>query len=251
MSVIPELSIVIPALDEEGNVGPLIDEVASRVRDEGVEAELIIVDDGSSDRTLAVLRERQATTPWLRVLHRDEPRGQSAAMAAGIAAARGAYVATLDADLQNDPGDLPVMLRKAKEENIDLVQGDRSANRQDHAIRRWSSAVGRYARGLLVGDHTRDTGCSARVMRAAYAKQIPLQYRGMHRFIPATVRLLGGTIAEVRVSHRARHSGTTKYGLGLLNRGFAGFFDCLAVRWMSNRVRDTSVEEVRAEGEGA
>ncbi|MEQ9455673.1 MAG: glycosyltransferase family 2 protein [Phycisphaeraceae bacterium] len=246
----PELSIVVPALDEEGNVGPLVDEIDRCVRGVGIEVELIVVDDGSRDGTLGVLKAKQSAYGWLRVLHRAEPGGQSAAMAAGIAAARGAWVATLDADLQNDPGDLPEMLAIAKRDGVDLVQGDRSANRRDHAIRRWASAVGRFARGAIVGDRTRDTGCSARVMRAGYAKRLPLQFKGMHRFIPATVRILGGSIAEMRVSHRERHSGSTKYGLGLVNRGVAGFIDCLAVRWMSKRVRDVSVEEVGTGGEG-
>ncbi|WP_428386758.1 glycosyltransferase family 2 protein [Mucisphaera sp.] len=240
----PELSIVVPALDEAGNVGPLVAEVKASIVDTGIGCELIVVDDGSGDGTLAVLRDLAGAYGWLRVLHRPEPMGQSAAMAAGIAVARGAYIATLDADLQNDPADLPGMLARAKAEGFDLVQGDRSANRQDHAVRRWASGVGRFARRAIVGDGTRDTGCSARVMRAGYAKRLPLQYKGMHRFVPATIRLLGGSIAEVPVGHRARHSGTTKYGLGLLTRGLAGFVDCLAVRWMSKRVRDVSVEEV-------
>ena len=236
----PELSIVIPALNEQDNVGPLVEQVEQTIRARGIDAELIVVDDGSTDATLPRLRALAASRPWLVVLHRDVPRGQSSAMAAGIAAATAPFVATLDADLQNDPAELPDMLAKLKREGVDLVQGDRSANRQDHAIRKFGSAVGRRSRKLVLGDRVRDTGCSARVMRAEYARRLPLQFKGMHRFIPAFVGLLGGRVVEVPVVHRPRAAGTTKYGLGLLSRGPSGLLDLLAVRWMRSRVRETA-----------
>lgn len=238
----PELSIVVPALNEEDNVAPLVAEVEKTVRGVGVDAELIVVDDGSTDQTLPRLREMARSRPWLRVLHRDQPRGQSSAMFAGIQAARGRWIATLDADLQNDPAELPKMLEICRKGDADMVQGDRSHARKDNIVRRCGSVVGRKARGLILNDPIRDTGCSARVVRADIAKQFPLMFKGMHRFMPVYARMLGARIVEFPVCHRPRNAGTTKYGLGVLNRGISGFFDALAVRWMLKRYRDTAAE---------
>ncbi|MBI1337860.1 MAG: glycosyltransferase [Phycisphaera sp.] len=235
------LSIVAPALNEEDNVAPLVEQVRRGVIDAGVTTELIVVDDGSNDATWPRLMELHAKYPWLLPLHRDRPRGQSSAMFAGIAAARGELVATLDADLQNDPADLVKMIHLLREQGADLVQGDRSRNRRDTFMRKVSSVIGRTARKMLLGDTVRDTGCSARVMRAVYAKRLPLQFKGMHRFVPFCTRMMGGKVIEMPVHHRPREAGQTKYGVGVLTRGLAGLFDCFAVRWMAKRWRDTSV----------
>lgn len=236
------MSIVVPALNEQDNVGPLVQQVGQAMNDAGIDAELIVVDDGSTDQTLARLTALQADRPWLKVLHRPTPRGQSAAMHAGIQAATGRCIATLDADLQNDPADLPGMLAKIDAGEADMVQGDRSANRNDHAIRKIASLVGRKARLWILRDPIRDTGCSARVVRAEIAKQFPLQFKGMHRFMPAYARMLGARVVQVPVNHRSRNAGTTKYGMGLLSRGPAGLADLFAVRWMIKRYRDTSAK---------
>ena len=240
----PRLSIVIPALNEQDNVQPLVEKVEAVMNDANVSFELIIVDDGSTDATLDRLKQLQTDRPWLRLLHRPEARGQSAAMGAGIQAAYGTCIATLDADLQNDPVDLPVMLAKVEAGDADMVQGDRSANRNDHAIRKFGSLVGRKARLWVLGDPARDTGCSARVVKASIAKQFPLQFKGMHRFMPAYARMLGARIAEVPVTHHARNAGETKYGMGFLSRGPAGLMDLLAVRWMTRRYKDTNTEPI-------
>lgn len=238
------LSIVVPALNEQDNVIPLVEQIAKVMQGDSIGFELIIVDDGSTDQTLDRLKALQSERPWLHVLHRPAPRGQSAAMHAGIRAARGDCIATLDADLQNDPADLPAMLRLIDTDKADMVQGDRSANRNDHAVRKIGSIIGRKARLWLLRDPVRDTGCSARVVRATYAKQFPLQFKGMHRFMPAYARMLGARVVEVPVTHHARHSGTTKYGLGLLSRGPSGLRDLFAVRWMMQRYRDSSTEPI-------
>ena len=241
----PELSIVVPALDEAENVGPLVVEVEKGVREAaGLDAELIVVDDGSTDGTSNRLLALAETRPWLRVLRRATPMGQSAAMSAGIHAARGRYVATLDADLQNDPADLPKMLATLKELDVDFVQGDRSRNRRDSFMRRRASGVGRKTRRLLLGDPIRDTGCSARVLKSDLAKRLPLQYKGMHRFFPAYAQRMGARIAEYPVTHRPRAAGVTKYGVGPLSRGLAGLFDTLAVRWMGTRLRSVEADEL-------
>lgn len=236
------LSIIVPALNEEDNIAPLVEQVRACVIGAGVDAELIVVDDGSTDRTPQALAEAAAKYGWVRALRRPRAMGQSAAMHAGIQAARGKLVATLDADLQNDPADLPRMLKVLEEQGADLVQGDRSHNRRDNVVRRGTSWIGRATRRCLLGDCVRDTGCSARVMRASFARQLPLQFRGMHRFIPVYARMLGARVVEMPVTHRPRTAGTTKYGLGILSRGWSGFFDCLVVRWMLNRYRDAHAE---------
>ena len=234
----PELSIVVPALDEEDNVRPLVEQVKLAVIDTGIDAELIVVDDGSTDGTTAKLLALSAQYPWLRPLRRHRRQGQSAALHAGIHAARGRYIAMLDADLQNDPADLPALLEPVRAGRADMAQGDRSAHRRDTFVRRVSSWVGRLTRRLLLGDTIHDTGCSARVVTAAVARQYPLQFKGMHRFLPVYARMLGARVIEVPVHHRRRAAGHTKYGV--LNRGPSGLIDCLAVRWMLRRYRATA-----------
>lgn len=237
----PVLSIVIPALNEQDNVRPLVEEIAAAF---GETAEVIIVDDGSTDRTPAALSELQTTRTWLRVLRHEAPLGQSAAMGAGIAVATAPLVAFLDADLQNDPAELRGMIDMLRAREVDLVQGDRSATRADSRARKIASKVGRFARRSVIGDNVRDTGCSARVLKIEYARKLPLHLKGMHRFIPALVALHGGSVAEFPVHHRTRHSGQTKYGVGILTRGVGGLRDLLAVRWMKQRIRQGAAREI-------
>ena len=130
------------------------------------------------------------------------------------------------------------MLALLEETNADFVQGDRSRNRNDNFIRRRASEVGRLFRRLILGDTIRDTGCSLRVMRKEIAVKLPLDFKGMHRFIPATARHLGYTVVEMPVTHHARTIGETKYGkLGITKRALPGLLDCFAVRWMRTRRR--------------
>ncbi|QDU34519.1 Undecaprenyl-phosphate 4-deoxy-4-formamido-L-arabinose transferase [Poriferisphaera corsica] len=240
-----DLSIVIPALNEQDNVEPLVSEVENNIRGKGINAELVYINDGSTDQTLPNLKALQQSRPWLVILHRDKPQGQSSAMFAGIQAASAPYVATLDADLQNDPADLTKMYQMIQDDpSIDMVQGDRSRNRQDNIIRKVTSLVGRKMRLLILGDKVRDTGCSGRVLRSSIAKQYPLQYKGVHRFLPAYANMLGAKVVELEVVHRARVAGETKYGFGILTRGWSGFWDLFAVRWMFKRHRDTSTERM-------
>ncbi len=230
---------MVPALNEQDNVDALVQQVREHVCDAGIDAELIVVDDGSDDLTWQRLSELQAQFPWLRPIRHAARSGQSAAMGTGIQHARGAYIATLDADLQNDPADLPKMLAKLQQENADFAQGHR-ANRKDTIVKKCTSRVGRGARKLILADTIKDTGCSTRVVRSEIAKQFPLQFKGMHRFMPVYAGMMGATIVELPVNHRPRVSGTSKYGI--LNRGFVGFFDCLAMRWMLKRYRAPQVE---------
>ncbi len=240
----PDLSLVIPAHNEEGNLAMLVEQVDKSLRQQGVAVELILVDDGSSDDTRRAILRLMNEHTWVRLLARDDCQGQSAAMYAGIHAATAPCTATLDADLQNDPADLLPMLRKVQAGEADLVQGDRSRNRKDTIGRRYASIVGRRARGLLLGDSVRDTGCSARVLRTEFAKQLPLQYKGMHRFVPVYTAILGGRVVEMPVHHRPRHAGVTKYGVGVITRGWNGLLDCFVVWWMRKRLRKTNAKPV-------
>jgi dolichol-phosphate mannosyltransferase len=171
--------------------------------------------------------------------------GQSAAFHAGIRASMGVLVALIDGDCQNDPADIPPMVERLAGGGVDMVQGDRSADRRDGMIRRVSSWVGRFFRRLLLGDTIRDTGCSLRVMRRAVALALPLEFRGAHRFIPFTARQLGFRVVEMPVRHRARTAGRTKYGIR--NRAIPGLVDCFAMRWMRSRRRGVRYEEVTGE----
>lgn len=245
----PEISIVIPALNEEDNIDLLVAEVKSAIADKDISLEMIVVDDGSTDTTLAKLQAAAKVYPWVKALHRDQAQGQSAAMYAGIQFATGKYVAMLDADLQNDPADIPNMYAEMCKGGVDLVQGDRSANRNDNFIRRMSSWVGRTARKLILMDVVRDTGCSSRLIKAEFAKQLPLQFKGMHRFIPIYSLMLGAKIVQVSVNHRQRHAGVAKYGV--MNRAFVGLVDCFAMRWMLKRYRDPSAFDATQAGDNA
>jgi glycosyltransferase involved in cell wall biosynthesis len=237
-----ELSLIAPAHNEEDNVGPLVDQVEAAFARTGVPCEFIIVDDGSTDRTQASIAALIPGRPWLRcVAMTNTPpgkgHGQSAAFHAGIRAARGRLIATIDADLQNDPADLPAMLEMLRQSGADMVQGDRSHARKDNVIRKITSLIGRFFRGLILADAVRDTGCSLRVVKREYALLLPLQFKGMHRFIPVTVVHLGGKVVEMNVTHRPRVAGTTKYGFGIWQRAIPGLIDCFAVRYMRNRRR--------------
>ncbi len=245
------LSVVAAAHNEQENVARLVGEIEASLAgagpDVGPAFEIVIVDDGSTDRTLDVLKDLAARHDQLRVITmRHTPRGrgngQSAAFCAGIRVAAGEVIATLDADCQNDPADLPMMLERLRESGADMVQGDRSGDRCDGLVRRVSSRVGRMFRRWLLRDGIRDTGCSLRVMRREVALALPLELRGMHRFIPVTARQLGYRVIEMPVRHRPRTAGRTKYGIG--NRAIPGLVDCLGVRWMSRRRRDVSADEI-------
>lgn len=242
-----DLSVVTPAHNEQENLEALASQVQKALSPLGISWELVIVDDGSTDRTRANLKDLASSRVWLRPVAMSQTppgkgNGQSAAFHAGIRASKGRLIATMDADLQNDPADLPMMLRKMTESGADLVQGDRSHARRDNVIRKVGSWVGRTFRRMLLGDRVRDTGCSLRIMKREFALALPLELRGMHRFVPVTIRDLGGKVVEVPVNHRPRHAGETKYGLGITKRAIPGLIDLFAVRYFRSRRR--SVESI-------
>lgn len=243
------MSVIAPAHNEEENVAALVEQVGLAIEATGLAGEFIIVDDGSTDSTRARVAALAATRPWLRCIAMTgtppgKGNGQSAAFHAGFRAARGALIATLDADLQNDPADLPAMVALLRREDAGMVQGDRSHARRDNVVRRVGSIVGRLFRRWLLGDSVRDTGCSLRVMKREIALRLPLEFRGMHRFIPVSAARMGYRVVEMRVNHRPRTAGTTKYGMGIVQRALPGLIDLLAVRWMANRRRGVTGAEV-------
>ncbi|HEV7919201.1 MAG TPA: glycosyltransferase family 2 protein [Thermoanaerobaculia bacterium] len=235
----PDLSVVFPVYNEEENVPILLDQIAAALRDQGWTYEIIAVDDGSKDRSLEVLRAAKGKHPTLRILAFDKNSGQTAALDAAWRAARGKYVVSLDADLQNDPADIPPMMRKLEESGADMVIGVR-VNRHDTWSRKMQSRIGNGVRNWITNDDITDTGCSLKLARRAAIEPVRL-YTGMHRFLPTLVRHAGFKVVEMPVNHRARRFGVSKYGA--MNRAFRGLADCLAVRWMGKRMLQYKVRE--------
>jgi glycosyltransferase involved in cell wall biosynthesis len=221
--------VVVPVFDERENLEPLHQELSAALAELPGGVEFVYVDDGSRDGSAERLASLAARDARVRVLRFAENSGQSAAFAAGFEAARGEVVATLDADLQNDPADLPRLI--AALDRADVVNGVRQG-RRDGWVRKVSSRIGNGFRNWITHESVSDVGCSLRVMRASYLRRVKL-YRGMHRFLPTLLRLEGARVIELPVSHRPRRHGRSKYGIA--NRLFVGIADVFAVRWMQKR----------------
>lgn len=211
-----ELSVIVPFFNEEDNVRRQYERLASVLDALEVSAQLVFVDDGSSDRTWPVLREIAHVDRRVRVIRFRRNYGQTAAMAAGIAHADGQILLTMDGDLQNDPEDIPAFLRKL-DEGYDVVVGWRHRRQDALVTRKIPSWVANWLIGKVTGVPIRDNGCSLKAYRARLIQQVPL-YSEMHRFIPAMASLAGARIAQIRVNHFARQYGKSKYGLGRIYR---------------------------------
>ncbi len=220
----PELSVVIPLYNEEDNVVLMQEEIAVALA--CLNYELILVDDGSRDATV----DRVVGGPRVRLLQFQKNAGQSAAMYAGIQAARGPIIVLLDGDLQNDPRDVPKLLEEIRR-GADLVCGYR-ANRKDTWVKRMTSRIANTVRSRFTKDGVRDTGCTLKAMRRECRSAL-LPFRGMHRFIPALIKGAGFQIVEIAVNHRPRQHGVSKYGLG--NRALVATMDMFGVRWILSR----------------
>jgi glycosyltransferase involved in cell wall biosynthesis len=233
------LSVVFPVYNEEENIPILLDEIARALDGRGWSYEIVAVDDGSTDRSLAVLREQKAKHPTLRVLSFEKNSGQTAALDAAWRAARGKFVVSLDADLQNDPADIPKMMQALDTSGADMVIGVR-VNRRDTWSRRMQSKIGNGVRNWITRDNITDTGCSLKLVKREAIDRVRL-FTGMHRFLPTLVRYAGYKVIELPVNHRARQFGTSKYGA--MNRAFRGLADCFAVRWMGKRILNYRLRE--------
>ena len=229
MSAAPGLSVVIPVHDEVDSLEPLHRELDAALARIPTESELIFVDDASRDGSGERLAALSAKDPRVRVLALAERAGQSAALAAGFAAARGEVLAMLDADLQNDPADLPALYECL--DRADVVNGIR-VRRRDTWSRRAASRIANRVRNLLTGESVQDVGCSLRVMRATFLRRVK-PFDGWHRFLPTLLRMEGARITEVPVNHRPRRFGESK--VGIADRLSVVVADVLAVRWMLRR----------------
>ena len=234
----PALSLVVPAFNEEENLPELVAEIRSALAPVGLDWELLLVDDGSTDGSPAVMERLRREEPRIRILRHRKNAGQSAALAWGFRAARGRLVATLDADLQNDPADLPRLLAEL-DRGFDVVSGVR-VDRRDPWVRRVSSRIANAVRNWATDERITDVGCSLKVYRAEFLEHLPM-FTGMHRFLPTLVRWNGARVTEVPVRHRPRRHGVGKYGIG--NRLFRALADLFAVRWMRKRWIDPRNQE--------
>jgi glycosyltransferase involved in cell wall biosynthesis len=235
----PDVSVVVPFYNEEQSLPALVREIRAAMDPLPLTYEVVLVDDGSTDGGRELLRQLQAHDARLRVARMPQNRGQSAALAAGFRLARGERVVTLDADLQNDPADIPLLLDSL--DGVAVVSGVRR-NRRDDWLRKVSSRLANGVRRRALRDGTTDVGCSLKAYRAEYLRKIPM-FNGFHRFLPALIQMAGGSLREVDVAHRPRVHGTSKYGVH--NRLWRGVADLAGVRWMRRRWvdPDAAIEE--------
>ena len=234
----PELSVVVPVFNEVENLAPLAAELAATLEQLGRPWEVLMVDDGSKDGSSAEIDRIASADRRFRAIHFARNCGQTAAFDAGFHRARGQTIVTMDADLQNDPADIPRLLERLENPpRCDAVVGWRE-KRRDSLVRQVSSWIGNAVRNSLSGDRVRDTGCSLKAFRADCLRSIKL-YKGMHRFLPTLLRIEGYRVEEMPVGHRPRAAGGSKYGI--TNRAVRGFVDLLAVRWMMGRRLDYEI----------
>jgi dolichol-phosphate mannosyltransferase len=239
----PRVSIVVPMHNEAPNVGPLVAGLAAACG--GLDPyEVILVDDGSTDRTAERIAAEQATRPWLRMVRHATAGGQSAAVHSGVAAARAPLVCTLDGDGQNPPDQVPYLLAPLLADRtgrLGLVAGQR-VGRQDTLSKRWASKAANAIRARVLNDATRDTGCGLKAFRREAFLGLPF-FNHMHRYLPALFARDGWEIAHVDVTHAARLAGRSKYTN--LGRAIVGIYDLIGVAWLirrRKRVRPESEE---------
>ena len=230
----PDISIVVPLYNEVDNIEPLGQSIINAMR--GRNYEVIFVNDGSTDGSTKRVKEWCAKHTRFRAIHFKKNSGQTAALDAGFKHALGEYVVSMDADLQNDPSDIPKLLEKLN--TYDMVCGWRQ-KRNDPWIKRISSTVANFIRNKLSWEDIKDTGCSLKAYRRECLNQIKL-YNGMHRFLPTLFKIEGFTVTEIIVNHYPRKFGKSKYGIS--NRAFRAFIDLLVVRWMKKRKLNYEVE---------
>ena len=235
-----ELSVVVPVFNERDNVGPLVAEIVAALRGR-IPFEIVYVDDCSKDDSFAMLQQLMQTTPELRVLGHVTQSGQSTAIRTGVKAARGAWIATLDGDGQNDPADIPKLLdvRASSDASLKLFAGWR-VNRRDTGSKRWASKFANAIRSRLLRDETPDTGCGIKLFERDVFLDLPY-FDHMHRYLPALFKRAGWNCVSVPVNHRERATGVSKYNN--LQRAWVGLSDLRGVGWLIKRSKRTAVRE--------
>jgi glycosyltransferase involved in cell wall biosynthesis len=239
-SVAPEISLVIPCYNEQDNLRALVTAIRAAVDPLKLPYEVVITDDCSKDKSWDILKELAAADPRLRPQRFAFNCGESAASWAGMKAARGRCIVTVDADLQNDPRDLPAFLQAL--EKFDCVCGTRVATRGqgDNFVRIASSRIANWVRNQLSGEQISDAGCTYRAFKRDCIADLKF-FKGMHRFLPTLIKMEGFTVTEIPVSNNPRFAGQSHYGVW--NRLFASFYDLLAVRWMKKRMLRYEIAE--------
>ncbi len=236
----PVLSLVIPCYNEQDNLRALVEAIRAEVDPLKVPYEVVFTDDCSKDKSWEILKELAAADPRIRPQRFTFNCGESAASWAGMKSARGRYIVTVDADLQNDPKDLPGFLEALKK--FDCVCGTRVEARShgDNFVRIASSHIANWVRNKLSGETISDAGCCYRAFKRECIDNLKF-FKGMHRFLPTLFKIEGFTVTEIPVRHNPRIAGETHYGVW--NRLFASFYDLLAVRWMKKRMFKYKVSE--------
>ena len=232
-----EISVVVPVFNEEENLPILFSRLVEVLNGLHTPFEMIFVDDGSSDGSRKVLKEMINQYPPLRLIGFKENRGLSTALLAGMREARGKKIVTLDSDLQNDPADIPKLLREM--DHYDMATGWRQ-KREDPWLKKISSKIANAVRNRLSGERIHDSACTLRAFRRECLQDIWV-FNGMHRFLSTLVKMEGYRIVEVPVSHHPRRFGKSKYNIR--NRLWRSFIDLLVVRWMKRRRIRYEIEE--------
>jgi len=232
-----DISVVVPVFNEEENLPILVPRIVEVLNPLGKTYEMIFVDDGSADRSRHLLKEMVSQYPQIRILGFKKNCGETAAGAAGLKEARGEIVITIDADLQNDPKDIPTMLKYLKD--YDMVTGWRQ-KREDSWVKRITSKIANRIRNQLSGETIQDSGCTFRAYKRECLENIKL-FKGMHRFMPTLVKMEGFRVIEIPIAHHPREFGASKYTTW--NRMWRAFIDLLAVKWMRSRHIHYEIEE--------
>lgn len=233
----PEISLVIPVFNEEENLPILAAEIRQAMAGMGRPYEVLFVDDGSDDGSPAALALLAREDDRVRVIRQRRNSGQSAALDAGFRFARGEIIVTLDADLQNDPADIPLLCERLT--GCDVVCGVR-IRRQDTWVRRMSSRIANGVRNRVTHESVTDIGCTLKAFRAGFLRQVPV-FTGMHRFLPTLLRLSGARVSELPVNHRPRLHGLPKYNIR--NRIWRATTDLFGVRWLQSRWIDRGLAQ--------
>ncbi len=240
----PTISVVVPVHNEAPNIPPLISAISVALS--GIDHEIVYVDDGSSDTTPQILADIAASLPTLIRVRHLQSCGQSAAVITGVKTARGAFIATLDGDGQNDPADIPAMLEaaikaEAEEAKPVLIAGHR-VSRQDSEAKRWGSRIANSVRAKLLQDGTPDTGCGLKLFRREAFLELP-HFDHIHRFLPALFIRAGGRVVSVPVRHHARAHGASHYGTW--DRLKVGIVDLFGVAWLQRRWKQPQIDPNR------